>query len=195
MKGDESIKHLMNNCSTLAKSPYITRHNDAFKGFVLPLLYEFKLTNKIPAWWSKVEVKPFYSKNNVRFWWDTPEYYGNENEDDSKRVRPDGKLQFVQEKNIFLLEMTVPWYSNRDEKYNSKQNKYIPTQQKLKFENPGYDVDQVTLVIDSLGGYSDNLNQNIAKVISDKTSIKRIITKSVISSAAHLCRKCKINFI
>ena len=32
-KGEESVKHLMNNCATLAKSTYISRHNDALKCF------------------------------------------------------------------------------------------------------------------------------------------------------------------
>ena len=81
---------------------------------------------------------------------------------------------------------------------NSRKEIYINVKQKLKFDNPGYEVDRVTLVMDSLGGYDVNLKLNIAKVILDKTVIQRIITnmqKSVISSAAHLSRRCKIGFI
>ena len=197
-KGDESIKHLMNNCEVFAKSTYINRHNDALKCFVFPFLQKANIIDTIPPWWSKVEVKPFYSNGDIKFWWDAPEYYGNPNEDDSQRLRPDAKIEFINEKIIFLVEMTVPWHSNREEKFKHKVNKYISIQQKLKFENPGYRVDQITLVIDSLGGYDNNLIQNIAKVIEDKNLVQRVITnmqKSVISSAAHLSRRCKISFI
>ena len=197
-KGEESVKHLMNNCATLAKSTYISRHNDALKCFVFPLLFERKLIDKIPAWWSKAKVKPFYSNEDVNFWWDAPKYNGCDDEDEAKAPRPDGKLELVKEKKLFVIEITIPWLSNRGAKYEFKEGKYLNVKQKLKFDNPGYEVDQVTLVMDSLGGYDANLKLNIAKVILDKTVVQRIITnmqKSVISSAAHLSRRCKIGFI
>ena len=58
-KGEESVKHLMNNCATLAKSTYISRHNDALKCFVFPLLFERKSIDKIPALWSKTRLNHF----------------------------------------------------------------------------------------------------------------------------------------
>ena len=85
----------MNNCATIAKSTYISRHNDALKCFVFPLLFECKLINKIPAWWSKAKIKPFYSNEDVNFWRDAPEYNGCDDEDEAKAPRPDGKLELV----------------------------------------------------------------------------------------------------
>ena len=69
---------------------------------------------------------------------------------------------------IFLLEMTVPWIANRKEKLEFKEGKYTRIQQNLKFENPGYAVDQITLVMDVFGGHGRDLMENIGKVISDK---------------------------
>ena len=197
-QNQESVKHLMSNCSTLVKSTYTNRHNDALKCFVFPLLHRFKLIENIPAWWSKVKVKPFYSNDEIKFWWDVPEYCGKDDEKDDEAPRPDGKIELIKEKKIFLVEITIPWHSNRDEKYLFKENKYIPIQQNLKFENPGYEVDQITLVLDSYGGYDNRLKQNISKVISDKTVVDDIVKnmqKSLISSAAHLSRRCKIGFM
>ena len=57
-----------------------------------------------------------------------------------------------------------------------------------------YEVDQVTLVMDVFGGYSQNLRENIEKVLG-KGSAERVIMnmqKSVISSEAHLCRVFKV---
>ena len=94
--------------------------------------------------------------------------------------------------------MTVPWLTNRKEKFLVKEGKYNPVKQQLKFENPGYKIDQVTLVMDSFGGFDANLRENIKKVLPDKAMVQKVITnmqKSVISSAAHLSRRCKINFL
>ena len=188
----------MSNFESLAKFTYTARHNDALKCFVFPVLKNFGLIDDTPLWWSKAKVKPFYCNEEVKFWWDIPEYLGSEDEDDSKRPRPDGKIQIVKERKIFLIEMTVPWLTNRKEKFLFKETKYNPIKRQLKFENPGYEIGQVTLVMDSFGGFDDNLRENIKKVISDKTIIQKVITnmqKSVISSAAHLSRRCKINFL
>ena len=65
-KGEESVMHLLSNCATLAKSAYISRHNDALKCFIFPLLAQCKLIDKIPTWWSKTKVKPFYSNDEIK---------------------------------------------------------------------------------------------------------------------------------
>jgi len=156
------------------------------------------LINDIPAWWSKTTVKPYYCNEEARFWWDIPEYLGTENEDEAKSPRPDGKLELVKEKRIFLVEMTVPWPTNRKDKFLLKETKYNPVKQQLKFENPGYEIGQVTLVMDSFGGFDINLRENIKKVLTDKVVIQKVINsmqKSIIASAAHLSRRCKINFL
>ena len=42
------------------------------------------------------------------FWWDTPEYNGCDDEDESKAPRPDGKLELVKENKFLLIEITIP---------------------------------------------------------------------------------------
>ena len=194
---EESIRHLMSNCGVLAKTAYTVRHNDALKCFVFPLLKQLKLIDEQPPWWSKSKVKPYYENEDARFWWDVPEYYGTDNEDEAKLARPDGKVELINEKKIFLLEMTVPWFTHRAEKFSFKEQKYQSIQQKLKFENPAHNVDQITLVMDSFGGFDKTLKINIEKIIADTDISRKIVRnmqKSVISSAANLSRRCKINF-
>ena len=195
----ESVKHIVSNCSLLAKSAYITRHDNALKCFVWPMLKTFGLTNNIPCWYAYDKVKPFYEKENVRFWWDIPEYTGRDDESEHP-PRPDGKLMFEKDgiRKIFLIEMTVPWITNRKEKLEFKEMKYIRIQQNLKIENPGCTVDQITLVMDVFGGYGNDLKENIGKVISDKKIVESIVTnmqKSVISSLAHLSRMLKTHVL
>ena len=99
---------------------------------------------------------------------------------------------------IFLIEMTVPWIANRFEKLEFKEAKYTRIQQSLKLENPGYVVDQITLVMDVFGGYGRDLGENIGKVIGDKKIVESIVTnmqKSIISSSAYLSRMFKIQVL
>ena len=192
----ESVKHLLSNCGEFAKGLYISRHDNALKCFVWPLLHQFNIIDKQPAWFSEEKVKPFYENEKFRFWWDCPEYTGRDNEAEHP-PRPDGKIIIDDEngKKIFLIEMTVPWPANRKEKYEYKCSKYLNILQSLKFENPEHEVGQITLVIDVYGGYGKDLAENIKKIVTEKMAIKSIIRnmqKSVISSAANLSRTFKI---
>ena len=53
--------------------------------------------------------------------------------------------------------MTVPWITNRETKKVEKVEKYKRIVQSLKVDHLGYDVKQVTFVIDCLGGFSSSL--------------------------------------
>ena len=44
-------------------------------------------------------------------------------------------------------------------------------------DKPDFTVDQITLVIDSLGGYSHNLRENIGKMFEDDRTVEYIIRK------------------
>ena len=101
----------------------------------------------------------------------------------------------LNEKKIFLVEMTVPWINNRDIKYELKHSKYRDIQVNLKLEFPDFKIDQITLVIDVFGGHSQHLYNNIRKVIDEKKeaeSIIRNMQKTVIKSEANLVRVFKL---
>ena len=91
--------------------------------------------------------------------------------------------------------MTVPWISNRDVKYELKSNKYKIIQTNLKLQHRDYKIDQITLVIDVFGGYSQHLSDNIGKIIKDKNVKIFFINdmqKSVLSSAASIAKGFKL---
>ena len=143
-----------------------------------------------------IKGETLYENEIAEFWWDTLEYQGNEEEDDTKLFRPDAKLRLKQERQIFILEMAVPRINNREIKYQEKIDKYQNVLNELKLDHPNYEVNQLTFIIDVLGGHSKHLRVNISKIVKDKARIKRIIynmQKSVLSSAAHITRKFKLN--
>ena len=164
--------------------------------FELSLLQFYGLIEKCPSWFAQDKVAPYYENVATQFWWDIPEYSGRENEHE-RPFRPDGKLKIDNgtDKCIFLLEMTVPWTENRNEKYRYKQEKYKNIIVNLKFENPDFNVDQITLVMDVFGGYGNDLVENIGKIFKRKEEVGNIIKnmqKSVIASATTLSRTFKI---
>ena len=53
----------------------------------------------------------------------------------------------------------------------------------------GFEVDQITIVMDSLGGYSKSLHHNISKVVNDRKIADRIIKKM---QKAVLCESSRI---
>ena len=193
--GQESVKHLLSNCGELVKKVFKDRHDNALKCFFSEALVQLKLIEKVPLWSSPVKVQPCYSNDNYEMYWDIPEYSGKDEETIDGSARPDGKIVMHEEKKIFLIEQTVPWHENRDEKYEFKERKYLELQTYLKLENPGYNIDQITLVMDVFGGYSQNLKENIRKIFEKKEDVNRIIRnmqKSIISSEAHLVRVFKM---
>ena len=192
--GQESVKHLLSNCGELAKSVYKKRHDDAFKCFFFPMLKKCGFMEEVPPWYSSIVVKPQYENDSYLINWDVPEYSGRDDESIRDAARPDGKIIMKKERKVFLLEQTVPWISNRDEKFQFKENKYNEIQSFIRLEYPTFEIDQVTLVMDVFGGYSKNLPESIEKVLN-KEEAKQVIVnqqKSIISSEAHLCRVFKV---
>lgn len=99
------------------------------------------------------------------------------------------------EKSIFILEITISWIDNRDKRYDEKVEKYEAIRRNIVRDEPDYTVDQITLVMDSLGGYSKNLRENIGKIFKDSKMVDKIIRKmqkSVLNGSVHTSRCFKL---
>ena len=109
-------------------------------------------------------------------------------------ARPDGKIVMKNEKKVSLIEQTVPWITNREAKVELKKNKYLQLQSFLRLEYEGYEIDQVTLVMDVFGGYGKDLGENIGKVLGkeERENVIKNMQKSIIASEAHLVRVFKV---
>ena len=192
--GAESVKHILSNCGDLAKHVYVQRHNNALKCFFFPMLRKCGFIEEIPPWFSAKEIKPKYENENYLVHWDVPEYSGKDGESIRDAARPDGKLVMKNEKKVILIEKTVPWISNRGAKVELKKNKYLQVQSFLRLEYEGYEIDQVTLVMDVFGGYGKDLGENIGKVLGkeEKENVIKNMQKSIIASEAHLVRVFKV---
>ena len=110
-------------------------------------------------------------------------------------LRPDGKVLLKAERKIFIIEITISWIDNRGKRYEEKIEKYKAIRGNLKRDKPEYMVDQITLVMDSLGGYSQNLRDNIGKTFNEGKTVDRItrkMQKSVLNNSVHISRCFKL---
>ena len=156
------------------------------------------LIEKCPPWYSNIIIKPLYENEKLVFTWNIPEYSGYEeikDQENEKVKRPDAKLILKAEKKIYVIEMSVPWVENREIKIIEKTEKYIHILQSLKVEYPEYEVQQLTFIIDCLGGFSKNLKENIKKLGFDDIQCKNIMygmQKIVLSEASSIMDRFKV---
>ena len=153
-----------------------------------------KLIETCPPWYSKVEIKPKYSNDDITVYWDIPEYSGYDDDLDHP-LRPDGKVIKKNDKIIYVLEMTVPWIENRETKEEDKVAKYKRIVQSLKVDHQGFDVKQLTFVIDCLAGYSKSLPCSLRELGFTEMECEVVllgIQKIVVTEAVSLINHFKI---
>ena len=193
--GQESVSHILNRCTKLLTGPYTKRHDEVFQCFFNEVLMRYDLIDVCPPWFTQNKVKPYYDNSKASVWWNIPEFTGAMIDADAQMLRPDGKLLLKAEKTIFLLEITISWIDNRDERYKEKVGKYTSIRRNIMRDFPDYKVDQITLVMDSLGGYSKNLRENIGKIFENSKVVDRVVRKMqkcVLSGSVHISRCFKL---
>ena len=156
-KGVENIQHLLNSCEHFLKSLYFKRHDKILRYIYFNILTKYGVKSTCPPWYSHEKVKPLYENDKICLYWDIPEYLGYDDEVESKVLRPDGKLILKQQSKMFILEMSVPWITNREKKMEEKVNKYKDLLASLRILHPNFEIEQITFIVDSLGGYSKSL--------------------------------------
>ena len=191
----ESVKHILSHCGKLVKIDYKRRHDRVLQYILFRFLYKHTLIDSNPPWYSKVTIKPHYENKNISVYWDIPLYSGYEDEEDDKVLRPDGKIILKNLKQIFVLEMSVPWIDNRNSNFEEKVEKYKSIIQSLKIDNPHFNVQQLTFIVDCLGGYSKSFVETLRILGFDKGIIEKMcldIQKILITEATSTTNKFKV---
>ena len=194
-KGNESVKHLLSHCQYFLKTDYKRRHDRVLQHIMFKFLQKHSLVDKTPPWYTKVIIKPLYENNDVTVYWDIPEYQGHDDEEDDKVLRPDGKILRKDVKKIYVLEMSIPWIDNRESKINEKVEKYKSIVQSMKVDNPLFEVQQLTFIVDCLGGYSKSFLDALKTLGFNSIEIESICfdtQKIVISEATSTINKFKV---
>ena len=191
----ESVKHLLSNCSTFLTTDYKRRHDRVLQYIIFKFLAKHHIIDSVPPWYTKVVIKPQYENDDIVVYWDIPEYSGYDDEDDDKVLRPDGKIILKNRKQIYVLEMSIPWIDNRETKFVEKVEKYKYIIQSLKVDNPLYEVQQLTFIVDCLGGYSKSFTESLKTLGFKKFEIEKMcldIQKIVITEATSTINRFKV---
>ena len=157
-------------------------------------MVKYGLLDRCPPWYSDMTIKPHYENEDICLLWDIPKFLGYDEEDDSKIQRPDGKLIFKQQKLKFILEMSVPWITNRHDKLIEKEEKYADLILAIKVLYPDYDIVQMTLIMDCLGGYSASLPDGLKKIGFSKKERTKMLTnlqKIVLMESRYIINRFK----
>ena len=110
-------------------------------------------------------------------------------------LRPDGKIILKTQKIIYVLEMSIPWITNRESKMDEKINKYKSIVQSLKVDNPLFEVHQLTFIVDCLGGHSKSFIEGVKSLGFQKHEIERMcldIQKIIITEATSTINRFKM---
>ena len=193
-KSVENVQHVLSSCEHFAKSLYIKRHNNILRYIYFNILVKYGIKPACPPWYTNEKVKPLYENERVCLYWDIPEYLGYDDEDETKVLRPDGKLIIKQQSKMFLLEMSVPWIKNREIKFKKKEDKYRDLIASMKILHPDYEIEQITFIVDSLGGYSQSLVDALNTLGFDSNAVKRMllsIQKIVLTESRYIVNRFK----
>ena len=105
-KAPESMAHILSGCRPLAQSNYLSGHNAALKVLFFELLYDERVVDEIPSWYSPDKPKPVYEPENVKAYWDVPIYT---NQQEVRCNRLDAGSVNHECKRVVTLEMSCPW--------------------------------------------------------------------------------------
>ena len=182
----ESVKHILSHCGAFLNTFYKRRHDLTLQYILFNFLVKMKMVEVCPPWYSKSKIKPMYENEDILLLWDVPEYNGREDEIEENILRPDAKIIFKKMKKIFIIEQSVPWISNRENKMEEKIEKYKNIIRSIKLNNIDHTVEQITIIVDCLGGYSDSLKENMRKLgftKSDQSRILKGVQKIILTEA------------
>ena len=144
----------------------------------------------IPPWYSPVQPKPMYENERAKAFWDVAVYAKNT---EVRANRIDARVIDKQRKRVLAVEMSCPWIDNRTGKDKEKTTKYAALQWELKQQYPGYKVKQYNVIIDVLGGWSEDLEAKMKELVGERTKhVLKRMQKVVLSHSLNIARSFKI---
>ena len=146
------------------------------------MLRSLDLITTTAPWYSQAQTKPMYENDGVNAYWDVLLFA------DTTRVkanRINARIIDKERKEVRLLEMSCPCVENRDEKAMENTSKYGPLPCKLQQRHPDYKVTQHNIIIDVLGGYSQDLAKTLKQLVGNNRY--RSVARSL-----HIARSFKV---
>ena len=107
--------------------------------------------------------------------------------------RVDARIINHVSKRVITLEMSCPWVTNLEKKKEEKTTKYRPLRWELKQNYQGYKVKQYNIIIEVLGGWSRDLEDELSELVGSKSKgVLHNMQKAVISGTLDSSRTFKV---
>ena len=186
-KAPECIAHALAGCSSLAQTKHLERHNAALKVLFFEILRDLDLNETVPPWFSRIEHKPMYESTHAQAFWDV-QVYAEHTVVCANRVD-----RRIVEKRLLVEEMSCPWVDNRVTKEAEKTEKYGPLRWELSRRYPGYRIVQLNVIMDVLGGWSQDLEAEMKKIFGLRSlDILKRMQKAVLSGSLNIACMFKV---
>ena len=92
-----------------------------------------------------------------------------------------------------MLEMSCPWVTNQEKKEEENTTKYRPLCWELKQNYQGYKVKQYNIIMDILGRWSRDLEDELNKLVASKSKgVLHNMQKAVISGTLNISQPFKV---
>ena len=89
--------------------------------------------------------------------------------------------------------MSCPWINNRARKTDEKTRKYGPLRLELKKKYPGYKLTQHNIIMDVLGGYSEEVRKSVQSLVGERSKlVLKKMQKAMLTSTLNIARSMKI---
>ena len=169
---------------------YLARHNSALKILFFEMLRDQNLVSKVPPWYSPVQPKPVYENERAKAFWDVPVYAESVM---VKTNRIDARIVEKERKRVAVIEMSCPRMDNRAIKDAEKTANYGPLKWELKQQYPGYEVKQLNIIIDVLGGWSVDVEETMKDLVGQRSrSVLRRMQRVILSHSLNIARTFKV---
>ena len=150
------------------------------------IICDLGLIDTVPPWYSTIKPQSVYETAEVQEYWDVL-VYGEYQELRANRV--DARIVNNRENQVVALGMSCPCVSNCDKKTSEKTMKYAPLRWELKQRYPGYEINQYNIILDLLGGWSQDLDVTLQKLVGSKAkSVLKKMQKACLSGTLNIAR-------
>ena len=167
-KEPEGVAHVLAGCGAIVQSKYVERHNNVLRILFFEILANYKLVPREDnAWFKPIKPEPVYQDDQVRALWYVP-LFAEKIEVRANRI--DVRIIDKKEEKVILIEMSCPWVDNRVVKAEEKTRKYGPLRLELKKQYPGYKIIQHNIIMDVLGGCSEEVRNSVQSLVGERST-------------------------
>jgi hypothetical protein len=181
-EADETINHVVSECSMLAQREYKRRHDKVARTlhWCLSKKYGLPCADR----WYQHEPQSVVENENVKILWDLL----IQTDQPITARRPDLVVFYKREAKAKIVDVAIPYDSRIEEKQEEKITKYEDLRRELARMYRPTDFEVVPIVIGTLGATPRELEGNLRKIGCD-TLHPGLLQKTVLLGTAHIIRK------